>query len=132
MSKNKTCHKEGKSAATKCLQGAVALSRAVPSDGPEVSTLNQAGEHATELACVLTLSHIVNGQHEMAVKAASSAVHNYPHSPMAWSVLAAALDVKKQSLKGLAVQCAKLTVSAGTSDKMQQWINRQLVHHHQQ
>ena len=126
---------EGKrGAATRCLQGAVNLSRcrggggAPSSEGPEVSSIDlDGGEHATTLACVLALSYIVNDQSEMAVKSASSAVHNYPHSPMAWSVLAAALDMKKKSHKGLAIQCAKLTaaMSKNTSAKMQQWIYNQ-------
>ena len=119
---------KGREAASKCLQGAIVLSRqsSRPDLSPEVSCLeSDTGPQAIELSCLLTLSYIVNGHHQMAVKSASSAVHNYPHSPLTWSVLAAALNRKKLEQKGVAIQCAKLAMTPDVSPKMQQWINQQ-------
>ena len=64
-------------AATKCLQGAVVLDRHSAQEQsmrPEVSIL-EGSQGGVELSCLLALSHVVNNDHQMAIKAASSAVH---------------------------------------------------------
>ena len=72
---------KSRGAATKCLQGAVVLDRHSAQEQsikPEVSILggSQSGRQGgVELSCLLALSHVVNNDHQMAIKAASSAVH---------------------------------------------------------
>ena len=73
---------KSRGAATKCLQGAVLLDRHSAQEQsmrPEVSILegSQASgrQGGVELSCLLALSHVVNNDHQMAMKAASSAVH---------------------------------------------------------
>ena len=73
---------KSRGAATKCLQGAVVLDRHSAQEQsmrPEVSILegSQSGrsQGGVELSCLLALSHVVNNDYQMAIKAASSAVH---------------------------------------------------------
>ena len=74
---------KSRGAATKCLQGAVVLDRHSAQEQsikPEVSILegSQSGRQGgVELSCLLALSHVVNNDRHMAMKAASSAVHRW-------------------------------------------------------